>query len=323
MAIEHKITHKKPNWFRGFLYYLRCKTLRHPPLVNIEFTKRCNARCSFCQYWQLESPGELLDYGPVIKRFKPVVVSISGGEPLIRKNYADLIKSIRPHAHYMSLITNGALLNEESAKKLIDAGINHISVSLDYLNEEHDKARNIKGLYKHISETIPKLASLGIRLSLNTIIMESNLDQILPIAYRAKEWGVSVSYSAFCTLKIDNDEQMIRQKRLKQLSNIIKELIRLKRKLRNIRNSDFYLKHVPTYFREGHVCRCRAGTRWIHITPDGFIQPCSELPRVSHYTDYKREKMKMPACTKCWYTCRGEAEASHLHPRRFWELVRS
>lgn len=323
MEQNTRIIHKKPNWFRGFIYYLRCKARGIPPLLNIEFTKRCNAKCSFCQYWQLDSPGELADYTPVIKHFRPVVVSISGGEPLMRKDCADLIRSIRPYTHYISLITNGALLNEDSAKKLVDAGVNHISVSLDYLDEKHDGARNVKGLYKHISETVPALAAKGYRLSLNTIIMESNLDQILPIARRAKEWGVSVSYSAFCILKKDDDEQMIRQQKLGELNRVVKDLIGLKRKLGNIRNSDYYIKKVPEYFRNGYVPGCNAGRRWLHVTPDGYVQPCSELPRICFYNEYKKDLVKKPACAKCWYTCRGEAEASPLTPRRFWELMKS
>lgn len=318
-----KVIHKAPHWTRGLFYFLRCKARKNPPLVNLEFTKRCNAKCVFCQYWQLESPDELDDYGPIIKRFRPVVVSISGGEPLMRKNYPELIRSIRPYTHYLSLVTNGSLLNKESAKNLVEAGVDHISVSLDYLNRKHDEARRIEGLYEHLSRMIPELAAAGYRLSLNTIIMESNLDQILPIAYRAKEWGVSVSYSAYCTLKKDDDQGMIREKRLKQLGEIVSELLRLKPMLKNIRNSDFYFGRIPSYFRDGVVRQCRAGSRWIHVTPDGFIQQCSELPRICYHTDFKRDLVVSPSCSKCWYTCRGEAEAPLVAPKRFLELVRS
>ena len=318
-----KIVHRKPSWLRGFYYFMRCKAKGAVPLINLEFTKRCNAQCSFCQYWQLESPNELDDYGPIISRFRPVVVSISGGEPLTRKNYPDLIRSIRPHTHYISLITNGALLNDESAKKLVDAGVDHISVSLDYLTPRHDEARRIEGLYEHLSGTIPDLAAKGYRLSLNTIIMESNLDQILPLAYRAKEWGVSISFSAYCTLKIDDDGQMIRQKRLKQLGEIVAELVRLKRVLGNIRNSDFYLQRIPDYFKNGMVRHCRAGLKWLQVTPDGYIQQCAELPRICYHADFKKELVVSPACSKCWYTCRGEAEAPQLTPKRFLEFMRS
>jgi len=323
MSNNGKIVHKPAHWLRGFFYYLRCKIKGKPPLVNIEFTKKCNAKCGFCQYWQLDSPNELSDYSPILKVFKPVTLSISGGEPLMRKDCIELIQGVRPHAHYISIITNGALLNEDKARSLVRAGVDHISVSLDYLSEKHDEVRGIKDLYKHISNTVPSLSSAGYRLSLNTIIMESNLDQILPIAYKAKEWGVSVSYSAFCMLKIDNDDEMVRKKRLGMLNETISELIKLKRKLKNIRNSDFYLKKVPDYFRDGYIRNCRAGDKWIHVTPDGYIQPCSDLPRICHYKEYNKKDLHPIACNKCWYTCRGEAEACPFAPRRFYELMKS
>ncbi len=315
------IKHQPPHWTRGFYYWLRCKIRKIPPIVNLELTKICNAKCRFCDYWKLKHQDELQDFTPIIKKFRPVALSISGGEPLMRKDYAELIKGVRPYAHYISLITNGALLNEQSAKKLVEAGVDHISVSLDYLSEEHDKARQIKGLYKHISEMVPKLASQGYRLSLNTIIMESNLDEILDIAKQAKEWGVSVSYSAFCTLKIDDDQEMVRKQKLGKLKQVIDDLTRLKRSLKNIRNSDYYLERVPEYFEKGEVAGCKAGYKWVHITPQGKAHPCSELPEICNYDEYDRKKLSPVSCKKCWYTCRGEAEASHLTPRRFWELI--
>ncbi len=159
--------------------------------------------------------------------------------------------------------------------------------------------------------------------SLSTPSMESNLDQILPLAYRAKEWGVSISYSAYCTLKKDDDQEMVRQRRLKQLKEIIAELMRLKGMLKNIRNSDFYLRKIPFYFQTGGVTNCRAGERWLHVTPDGYIQPCSELPRLAYHTDFTGDLVASPACSKCWYTCRGEAEAPLLAPKRFLELIKS
>lgn len=294
-----------------------------PPLVNLEFTKHCNARCSFCSCWQLESKGELSDYGPVIKRFRPVVVSVSGGEPLLRKNYAELLRGIRPYCHFLAIITNGALLNAESARKLTEAGVDQICVSLDFLGAKHDEARRVEGLYDHLSRIIPALTRAGHRIALNTVMMESNLGEILPIAYRAKEWGALVSFSAYCALKSDSENEMVRHGRYTQLVGIVREIRRLKGELKNIKNSDYYLDALPAYFRDGHMPGCRAGYRWIQVTPDGYIQQCSELPKVSHYTEFSRKIIEPPTCAKCWYTCRGEAEAPHLRPKRLLELMRS
>jgi GTP 3',8-cyclase len=317
------IQHVAPSSVRGALYYARCKLLGRPPLVNLEITKKCNARCTFCACWRVGKSEELSDYAPVVKKFRPVVLSVSGGEPLMRKDYPELLAGMRPYCHYLNIITNGALLNEESAKKLVGAGVDRICVSLDYLGKKHDEVRKVDGLYEHLSEMIPALAGAGYRLALNTIIMESNLHEILPIAHRAKEWGVDVSFSAYCSLKADNEGGMVMQDRYSQLVGVIDELRKLKRTLGNIKNSEYYLSRIPAYFRDGHIPNCKAGYRWMQITPDGFIQQCSEMPRICRYDEFTRDMLKPVDCTKCWYTCRGESEAQQLAPRRLLELLRA
>lgn len=317
-----RLYRSKPAW-RGVWYYLRCKTSRRPNLVNLEITKKCNARCSFCSCWQVGSSDELDDYSPIVKKFRPVVLSVSGGEPLIRRDYEKLLRGVRPYCHYLALITNGKLLNEESAKKLVGAGVDQICVSLDFLDREHDEARQVPGLSGHLSKTIPALAKAGFRIALNTIIMESNLDQILPIAYRAKEWGAQVSFSSFCALKRDDEGEMIKIERYTQLKSIVDELMKLKSELGHIKNSDYYLKAIPSYFRDGRKTGCKAGYNWIQVTPDGHVQQCSEMPGLCNYAEFSRKMLKPVTCAKCWYTCRGEAEAPIFTPQRLLELIRA
>lgn len=294
-----------------------------PSLINVEFTKHCNARCSFCSCWQLASKDELKDFGPIIRKFRPVVVSVSGGEPLLRKDYPELLRGVRPFCHYLVVITNGVLLNAASARALVESGVDQICVSLDFLGKKHDEARRVEGLYAHLEETIPALTREGYRIALNTVIMESNLGEILPLAYRAKEWGAKISFSAFCALKRDDEEEMVRNDRYTQLVAIVREIRKLKRTLGHIKNSDYYLKTVPAYFRDGMVSGCQAGFRWLQVTPDGYIQQCSELPRLCHYTEFRRDMLTKPTCAKCWYSCRGEAQAPPLAPQRLWELIRA
>ncbi len=294
-----------------------------PVLVNLEITKKCNARCTFCACWQDGVSEELADYGAVIRRFRPVVVSVSGGEPLVRRDVAQVIRGIRPWCHYLAIITNGVKLNARTAGELRDAGVDQICVSLDYLGRQHDEARSVVGLYEHLARTIPMLTAAGHRIALNTVIMESNLSEILPIAYRAHEWGAMVSFSSYCSLKRGKEDGMVAERRCAQLVGIIDELMKLKRTFRHIKNSDHYLKRIPAYFRDGSMPGCQAGIKWIQVTPDGFVQPCSEQPRLCHYETYDRRLVPPTTCTKCWYTCRGEAEAHPLKPERFLELMRA
>lgn len=311
-----------PKW-RGFAYYLRCKIQHRPYLVNLEFTKLCNAKCFFCHCWQVESPNELQDYGPVIERFRPVLCSVSGGEPLLRKNYAELLKGIRPWCHYLMIITNGALLNEESAEKLRWAGVDQITISLDYLSKKHDEVRKIDGLFEHISKTAPLLVSKGYKVCFNSIIMESNMDQILPLARQAKEWGCTISFSSFCTLKANEVSEMVQQKKLKELTETVSELKAMKKKNRHIKNSFYYLDHIIPYFRDGGVGGCKAGHTFIQVTPDGYIQRCAEMPRMAHYSQYWPTDVGKTLCTKCWYGCRGETEAPALSLTRLQDMLRA
>ncbi|MFA4874742.1 MAG: radical SAM protein [bacterium] len=317
------IVHRTPSPARGVVYFVRSKLRRMPLLVNLEITKKCNARCSFCSCWQEGQSEELADFSPIIKKFRPLVVSVSGGEPLMRKDCAEVLGKLRPYCHYLALITNGTMLNAERARELVGAGVDQICVSLDYLGKKHDEARRVDGLFEHLSNTIPALTKAGYRIALNTIIMESNLGEILPIAYRAKEWGAMVSFSAFCTLKRGNGGGMVAQHRYAQLVGIVQEIRKLKRSLGHIKNSDFYLSRIPSYFRDGAVPGCRAGFNWVQVTPDGYIQQCSELPRICHYSEYRRGALKRVDCAKCWYTCRGEVEAPLLAPGRLIELIRA
>lgn len=314
---------KSPPRIRGLKYYVACKCYKRPLLVNLEITKRCNAKCDFCSCWQLGSPEELEDYAPIIKKLRPVVVSISGGEPLVRKNCFDLLKGMRPYCHYMVMITNGALLTEEVALKLSSSGLNQLSVSLDYLDNRHDDMRKIPGLFNRISAIVPKLTAKGYKITFNTVIMESNLDHILPIAHKAKAWGAGISFSAYCSLKRHDDKMMIQEDKLKKLEDLIIELKNLKRQLGHIKNSDYYLNGIPLYFRTGGGGRCKAGKNWVQVTPDGYIQPCSEMPRMCRFDEYDQDKVPKINCTECWYTCRGEAEAPHLAPERLMELIRA
>lgn len=317
------MSNRSPSPLRGFWYFLRCKATGRPPLINLEITKRCNARCSFCGCWRVESGPELADYSPIIKMFRPVLVSVSGGEPLMRKDYPQLLEGIRPWCHYLAVVTNGVLLNAASARRLVQAGVNQICVSLDFLGRRHDEARRVEGLFDHLSRTIPLLTGEGYKIALNTVIMESNLDEILPLTYRANEWGAMISFSAYCPLKRDDDDEMIRNSRYTQLRGIVKEIMRLKKCMGHIKNSDYYLERIPIYFRDGGIPGCKAGFRWLQLTPDGYIQQCSELPRICHYSEYSRERLGPVGCSKCWYTCRGEAEANPLAPKRLLELIRA
>ncbi len=296
---------------KGLYRYLELKAAgNRPKLINLEVTKYCNAQCDFCPCWTIKGYPQLDDFSPIIKKFRPLVLSLNGGEPLLRKDIYDIIESVRPYCIYLTMITHGQLLTEEKFIKLIDKGLDQVTISLNYDSDLHDEERKIPGLYKHFSELIPSLTAKGHdNISFNTVIMEQNLDHIIPLAKRALEWGTKIGFSSYSTLKNDRDQYHVREAQLEKLSDVVAELIELKKQHGHITTSSSYLERIPEYFREGSIDGCQAGKNFIQITPDGMVKRCSEMEPFCHWSEYDPTELEDPnPCNDCWLACRGETE---------------
>ncbi len=297
----------------GALKYLYTKATGRPKLVNLEITKLCNAKCDFCDYWQTRHETRLSDYRPVIRKINPLVVVITGGEPMLRKDLPDIVRQVKECSIFIftSMVTKGDLLTLEKAEELFAAGIDQIAVSLDFPGEKHDSYRGIPGLWNHLSNLIPELSRRFSKKSivLNTIIMEDNLDQIIDIAHKAKEWGVSISFSSYSVMKTNNSSHFIKQQKLEKIREVVNNLIELRRKWKGvIVSTEYYLREVPEYFERGGVPDCLAGINMIQVTPSGHLKRCSEMPVTAHYSDYSPDLYGKTKCEACWYSCRGETQ---------------
>lgn len=305
------------------LKYLHNRIVGSPLLVTIEMTQYCNARCDFCNCWKTEVSPRLGDYLAMVKTLNPVFLALTGGEPLIRKDLPDIIRTIKQHSRwiYVYTVTNGSLLTEDKAHWLWEAGLDQLSISLNYLDHRQDEERKLEGLYTHLSTLIPRLVTGGIdNIVLNTVIMEENLDQIPAIAKQAYEWRVKVSYSCYTDFKNGNARHLIRPERWPELIQTVEELLVLRSTLRNLTNSEYYLRRIPEYFMNGGIKRCQAGKNFVQLTPDGYVRACPDVAPECHYTEYHQHGVDNHGCTKCWYACRGETEGA-LIPARVVELM--
>jgi MoaA/NifB/PqqE/SkfB family radical SAM enzyme len=296
---------------------------RRPFAVHLEVTKNCGLHCNFCDYWRTGKETRLEDYVAVLKKLDPLTLVITGGEPMIRKDLPQLIARIKAEIKfiYVSMITSGYLLTVEKGIALWNAGLDHFSISLDFLGEEHDRNRGRPGLFAHIADVAPKLVAVGVdNLVFNSVIMEDNLDHIVPIVRQAKAWGAKVGFSTYNARKNGNLTHHVTPRSLAKLEGVIAELLRLKRELRNVTNSDYYLKKIPEYFRsDTGIAGCVAGRKLIQVTPDGYLKRCADKEVLGHWTEFKPGTVTPTDCTDCWYACRGETEAP-LGLRRIIEL---
>src|SRR5947209_15826669 len=106
-----------PDRFRAMGQYVHNRFTGRPTSLTLEITKRCNATCDFCPYWEADEGEEVKDFTPAIRYFKPICASITGGEPLLRKDVVEIARKIRdlPGFRFISIYSNGWLLNERLA----------------------------------------------------------------------------------------------------------------------------------------------------------------------------------------------------------------
>jgi MoaA/NifB/PqqE/SkfB family radical SAM enzyme len=291
--------------------YLGNRVHGRPMLASIEMTKHCNAGCDFCDDWKTKHSPKLGDVVDMVRRLNPMVVALTGGEPLLERRLPAIIRDVKNAQDfvYVYVVTNGSLLTEERGEELFRAGLDQLSISMNYLDERLDAERKLPGLSARLRDLVPRLASRGRTVIANTVIMRDNLDQILPIARRTWEWGAKVNYSAYTAFKNGNREHHLVDSDLERLRGIMAELVRHRRSRGNITNSRFYLERIVPYFeRPGGIPGCKAGRRFVQLTPDGQVRQCADYAPFVHYTEYRG--MAPTECTRCWYSCRGESEAS-------------
>ncbi|HXN76000.1 MAG TPA: radical SAM protein, partial [Gemmatimonadaceae bacterium] len=258
---------------------------------------------------------ELSSFAAAARFFNPMLITFTGGEPTLRSDLEDVVAAVDDAVSlkYMTLLTHGGMLSPERARSLWKAGINQFNISLDFLDERHDRARGIPGLSAKIMRTIPRMREIGITgIRFNTVIKRDNLDQLLPIVRRARELGCGVNFSCYTDAKNGNAEGLIERNQTRQLEEVIRELLAFKKKTRGvITNSDYYLEQIPRYVRGEITEACRSGMRTIHIDPLGRVKRCPDFPTDFHWTEFR--KYEPINCNACFYACRGEAQA----PLRF------
>ncbi len=290
--------------------------------VNLEVTKRCNARCDFCRYWREEPTEELADYVPAVRRLNPLSVSLTGGEPLMRSDLPRIISGLRRNFGFLfiSLVTNGALLGQHNGLELWNSGLDELSISLDYLDERHDRARGIPGLSRHILETAPVLKGAGVNLCFNVMLEPGDPGEPLRIIRHAAGNKVKVSVTTYNPVKAGGKRD-VSGPELEAVRESVEEILKLKAQCGNVTSSPYYLRRIPEFFAKGGVEGCTAGLNWVQLTPDGMVKRCADRNRATPCDAWRPETFGRTDCTLCWYSCRGAAQEP-ITPRRFAGMVR-
>jgi 12,18-didecarboxysiroheme deacetylase len=155
------------------------------PVVVWNVTRRCNLKCIHCYAHARDIPHEnelttdeahhLIDD---LAEFGVPVLLFSGGEPLLRKDLPDLAGYAVKKGIRAVISTNGTLIPPEKAKILKDIGLSYVGVSLDGMEEIHDRFRGVKGAFQAAMEGIQNCQAAGIKVGLRFTINRFNADEI-------------------------------------------------------------------------------------------------------------------------------------------------
>ncbi len=305
MTIRKKIRRKLLAAHRalrsGWMIARGLASTRHPLLVHIIPTRRCNLACTYCnEYDDFSKPVPAEEMFARIDRLGAMrtgVITISGGEPLLHPELDRIIARIRKNGAIAGIITNGYLLTADRIERLNRAGLEYLQISIDNVMPDEVSKKSLKVL----DQKLKLLAEhADFHININSVLGSGicSPEDALAVAQRAVQLGFT------STVGIIHDGQGQLQPLGPREQEIFEQIMAMG-KGSFARVNQF--QHNIAKGKENQW-RCRAGSRYLYICEDGLVHYCSQqrgypgIP-LSAYTDEQRhrefytEKGCAPRCT--------------------------
>jgi radical SAM protein with 4Fe4S-binding SPASM domain len=235
-----------------------------------------------------------------IAEYAPLILVLSGGEPLWRKDVFDLAQRARRKGLRVALATNGTLVDEAMAERIKASGIERVSVSLDGVEAGvHDGFRGVAGAFDSAVRGLQLLKGLGVPTQINSTVTRHNAAQLPQMVALAEQLGV-VAFHLFllvpvgCGLTIA-EEQAIRGEEAEQIltwfyqrstetsmelkATCAPHYYRIVREQRaDSRRAGVPLAPLATHGMHAMTKGCLAGSGVCFISHLGEVYPCGYLP---------------------------------------------
>jgi pyrroloquinoline quinone biosynthesis protein E len=278
-------------------------TAPRPYALLAEITYRCPLHCPYCSNpMQARNNGELTtdEWNRVIREAAAVGVlqiGFSGGEPVVRRDLADLVRAAREANLYTNLITSGVGLDDERVRALRNAGLD--SVQLSFQSDDADLSDEIAGARAHQPklDAATKIRAAGIPLSLNFVIHRRNIDRLPQMIELAETLGAervelaNVQFYGWAFLNraalLPTRNQVIRAREIATAA---------KARLAG-RIDIFYV--LPDYYEtRPKPCLNGWGQRYLTVNPIGDVLPCPTAS--SAIPDLRFENVRESALDWIW-----------------------
>lgn len=315
---------------KRFLSYLTYKLFNgysaYPETISLFLTYRCNLRCKMCGQWGMV--GSSRDYPPEmlkahlslneiesllnnVSSFRPNI-TLFGGEPLIYRDWQEVVRMTKGKGMRCNIITNGVLL-KDNAEKIVESGVDEIIFSLDGPRDIHDEVRGTPGTFDRAYEGFKRLKEIKSSnhkktpiVNISSTVFESNYERLEEVVRVAEEMGaasVTFHHLIFIGGPTYTEHNRVFQECFScispdwggfvrnELPRIDPEKLRGKMQEINSINSKISVSFYPNYtdeeirryytsfdfLPESYKNRCLSPWMVAYIFPDGSVRPCQSL----------------------------------------------
>ena len=287
---------------RGIKHTVRAfASTRHVVLAHIVPMRRCNLACTYCN--EYDKTSDPVPFAEMTKRLDKLaalgtsIVTISGGEPMMHPEIYEIIAHIRSKGMIAGLISNGYYFQPEKIKRLNEAGLDYLQISIDNVLPDDVSKKSLKvldGKLKNLAE------HAKFQVNINSVVGGgvNNPEDALTNARRA----VELKFSSTVGVIHDNDGL------LKGLNEREKEVYWEVKNLGTRSYARWNWFQNDLVDGKEHNWRCRAGARYLYIDEFGTVNWCSQqrgtpgIPLADYNwedfdREYATEKWCAPACT--------------------------
>ena len=183
-----------------------------PMSALFELTFVCNHACSFCYNCptgQKEmSTAEVIDALKKLADFNILYLTLTGGEPLVRKDFFEIARAARELGFALRIYTNGFLIDEAMAEKIKQiANPVEIEISIHGARSEtHEKLTCVPGSFQRVINAVKHLRDQGIKVNLKCPVTRDNQEEVLDMYALAQELAATIVFDPVITPRDDGDK---------------------------------------------------------------------------------------------------------------------
>jgi radical SAM protein with 4Fe4S-binding SPASM domain len=259
-------------------FHAKAAKLHIPLTGSLDLTYRCNLKCIHCYLGgsHLTAPRKEMDTRKVLSLLDEITEAgclhllITGGEPLLRKDFPEVYRHAKQNGLIITIFTNGTLITDPILELFDDLPPQAIEISLYGATlTSYEKITHTPGSYEKCLEGIRRLLNHRLNLSLKTILMSLNTHELFDMEHMAREWGIKFRFDPSLFPRF-NGERTPLDLRIPPEEAVEKEFSDPTR----AGNWKKYFEETKGSIWSDNLYHCGAGVTSFHIDPYGFLKPC-------------------------------------------------